>query len=122
MTPSEFLIAYEAALATQDWGLVAPLVHEDATVTFSNGAVYKGKASIQGAFEKNFSSIKSEEYSIAGIHWIRETGDYAVCNYTYHWQGIINGELAGGAGRGTSVLVNEDGRWLLLAEHLTRKA
>ncbi|KAA3648149.1 MAG: nuclear transport factor 2 family protein [Chloroflexi bacterium] len=122
MTPGEFLIAYEAALATQDWGQVAPLVHEDATVTFSNGVVYKGINAVQGAFEKNFSSIKSEEYSIAGIHWVRETAKYAVCNYTYHWQGIINGELAGGAGRGTSVLVNENRRWLLLAEHLTRQA
>jgi ketosteroid isomerase-like protein len=112
------LKSYELALATQDWQSVAPLIHEDACVTFSNGSFFKGKAEVQQAFEKNFALIKEEKYSIADIYWVRKTEDYAVCLYIFHWHGLINGEPASGSGRGTSVLVNEKGTWLLLTEHL----
>ena len=64
MNPEEFIQKYEHALATQDWGQVAPLVHGDACVTFSNGAVHRGKPEVGRAFEKNFTLIKDETYSI----------------------------------------------------------
>jgi ketosteroid isomerase-like protein len=116
--PEEFLGRYELALATQDWVSVAPLIHDDACVTFSNGAYYQGKAEVQKAFEKNFGLIQEEKYSIYDICWIKKTDRFAVCTYCFHWQGLIRGEPASGSGRGTSILIKEKGKWLLLVEHL----
>lgn len=114
MQPEEFIRAYEAALASQDWRQVELLVHADACVTFSNGTVHKGKAEVQKAFEKNFSLIKDETYSIANVHWVMKNPKTAVYLFEFSWSGIINDKAASGLGRGTSVLINENGKWQLL--------
>jgi ketosteroid isomerase-like protein len=118
MSPEEFLRSYEAALATQSWPAVSALFHEDACVTFSNGLVFTGKQQVQGAFERNFALIEEEQYSISDLHWVKRTDSFAVCIYSYHWSGLIRGEPARGSGRGTCILTNQHGTWLLLAEHL----
>ena len=122
MTPEEFLQRYEAALATQSWQAVSPLIHDDACVTFSNGMAFMGKPEVQRAFERNFALIQDEKYSISEIHWVQKADSFAVCVYTYEWSGLIDGKSAAGAGRGTCVLVNQQGNWLLLTEHLGPKA
>ena len=122
MIPEEFIQAYEQALASQDWSRVDPLVHEDICVTFSNGSVHKGKPEVKTAFEKNFSSIKDETYAITDVHWVMKNDTAAVYIFDFHWSGIINDKPASGSGRGTSVLVNEQGKWQLLTEHLGSKA
>ena len=53
MKPEDFIKAYEAALATQNWKNVEPLIAETASVTFSNGSVHLGKSNVQKAFENN---------------------------------------------------------------------
>ena len=118
MSPEEFMHSYEAALATQDWRNVDPLVHEKACVTFSTGQSFRGKDQVRQAFERNFASIQNEQYAISDLYWVYKTETYAVCIYAFHWQGIIDGKEARGSGRGTSVIVNEAGAWYLLAEHL----
>jgi len=122
MELEEFIRAYEAALATQDWRQVEPLVHADACVTFSNGTVHKGKAEVQKAFEKNFSLIRDETYSISNVHWVMKKPETAVYLFEFSWSGLINGQPAKGSGRGTCVLINEGGEWQLLIEHLGPKA
>lgn len=122
MSVEDFISAYEKALATQDWNNVQSLIHQDACVTFSNGMVHKGKAAIKTTYEHNFSIIKSEVYSITNIHWVKKTREMAVYLFDFKWSGIINGEKASGAGRGTTTLVNENGNWQLIAEHLGPKA
>ena len=122
MQPEEFIRAYKRALATQDWRQVEPLVHTDACVTFSNGTVHKGKAEVQKAFEKNFSLIKDETYSIANVHWVMKNPETAVYLFEFSWSGIINEKPASGSGRGTCVLIKETGKWQLLVEHLGPKA
>jgi predicted ester cyclase len=121
MTPEEFIRAYERALATQGWKNVEPLVHPEACVTFSNGDVHKGRLAVQAAFEKNFSSIKDEEYSISNVHWVLKGDEAAVYLFDFHWSGIIHDKPAGGSGRGTSVIVRDGSQWLLLVEHLGPK-
>lgn len=121
MTTDEFIHAYEKALAAQDWNQVEPLVHENACVTFSNGSVHKGRPEVKAAFEKNFSSIKDEIYSIDNVHWVMKADMTAVYLFDFHWSGMINGKPARGSGRGTSVLINEMGTWRLLVEHLGPK-
>jgi len=122
MTPDNFIEKYEAALATQDWQQVAPLVHPEACVTFSSGIVHIGKEAVRRAFESNFAAIKDETYAIENVHWVRKERDTAVYLFTFHWSGIINGEPASGAGTGSSVLINSENGWLLLVEHLGLKA
>lgn len=118
MHPEEFIQRYEQALGSQEWNQVEPLVHADACVTFSNGAVHKGKAEVGRAFARNFALIKDEQYSITDIHWVMKTAETAVYLFEFRWSGIINDQPASGGGRGTSVLVHENGAWQLLIEHL----
>ena len=121
MKPEEFIPAYEQALATQDWGRVEPLVHGDVCVTFSNGTVHKGKDQVRKAFERNFSLIENEVYSISNVHWGHKDDKTAVYLFDFQWSGMIDGKQANGAGSGTSVLINENGQWKLLVEHLGSK-
>lgn len=118
MHPSDFIAQYQAALAAQSWQQVAPLIHTNATVTFSNGAVHKGIADIQQAYERNFALIKNEQYHVSDIHWLTEGPATAVYTFAFEWKGFINGQPAGGKGRGTAVLTLHNGQWQLLAEHL----
>ena len=122
MQPEEFIRDYERALATQDWSQVDLLVHKDACVTFSNGTVQKGKLQVQKAFETNFSLIKDEHYFISDVHWVMKSPETAVYLFEFNWSGMINEKPASGSGRGTSVLIKEADKWLLLMEHLGPKA
>jgi ketosteroid isomerase-like protein len=119
--PEGFLSRYEAASASQDWNRVAPLVHDDVSVTFSDGSVYIGIKEVQKAFERNFSMIKGDTYSMSDVHWIKRDGDIVVYKFAFQWSGYINGQLASGQGRGTGVLIDHDGTWKLLVEHLAPK-
>lgn len=121
MTPEAFVKSWEAALATQDWRNVEPLVHPDACVTFSNGTSHRGRDEVQAAFTRNFQMIRSEHYRISDLHWLRRDAHFAVYLFGYEWSGIIEGQPASGAGRGTQVLIRE-GHWQLLAEHLGPRA
>lgn len=114
----EFIQAYEQALASQDWMNVDPLVHDNVCVTFSNGTVHKGRLEVQSAFEKNFSLIKDEAYSITNVHWVIKGSEMAVYLFDFSWSGMINDRQASGSGRGTSVLIKERDKWQLLVEHL----
>lgn len=117
MTPQNLMQEYEKALASQEWGNVEPLMHNDVCVTFSTGT-FKGKQEVQQAFENNFAAIKDEKYAISNLHWVFLGKESAVCLYSFHWQGIINGQQTSGGGRGTCVLVCMSGRWQILTEHL----
>ena len=117
MTPTERLQAYEKALATQKWENISPFIHPDICVTFSEGT-HKGITAVEAAFRKTFALIQDETYTLSNIHWIHSDENFAVCIYNFHWSGLINGQMASGGGRGTSVLVNEAGNWLILTEHL----
>jgi ketosteroid isomerase-like protein len=87
MTAEEFVNLYEQALATQRWTSVEPLIHEDASVTFSTGTVHKGKEAVRSAFERNFSAIEGEEYKISNVHWIMRSPDVAVYLFDFQWTG-----------------------------------
>lgn len=118
MPTETFIKNYEAALASQNWEQVEPLVHSNACVTFSNGSVHQGIDAIKVAYQRNFSLIKNEEFKIGEVHWVHKTSEMAVYVFKFSWQGIINGQQAGGSGRGTAVIVLEQGKWLLIAEQL----
>ncbi len=116
-TPQDFIPAYEQALASQDWEVIAPLIHPGCVATFTEGT-YHGKTQVEAAFRKTFALIQDEKYALSEVHWVTNTASYAVMTYIFSWSGLINGKPASGSGRGTSVLVRENMQWLLLCEHL----
>lgn len=118
MHPEEFIKSYEAALASQNWGNVEPLIHVNACVTFSNGRVHKGLQAIKDAFTKNFSLIKNENYFITDVHWVVKDKKFAVYLFNFNWSGLVDGKQASGNGRGTTTLIFENGKWLMMSEHL----
>lgn len=122
MSARAFVTEYERALGTQDWAAVAPLIHDDAIVIFSNGALHAGKEAIRAAYERNFKTIRGEAYRIENVHWLVETAEAAAYSFEFHWTGLIDGRHASGAGRGTAVLVLEDARWVLVGEQLGPKS
>lgn len=117
MTPEDFLKQYETALSSQKWHCVAPLMHKNVCVTFTNGT-FHGLDKVKAVFEKNFEQITDEKYAISNVHWAHVSAMEAVCLYEFNWQGIIEGEHCSGGGRGTSVLIFEDNKWQLITEHL----
>lgn len=121
MNPEEFIKSYEKALGTQNWEVVEPLISENVSVTFSDGRVHIGKENVQKAFERNFSLIKNEKYSVDNIKWLVKDKKYAVYLFEFNWTGIIESKSVSGNGIGTSVLIKEDAKWKLLTEHLGRK-
>lgn len=122
MHPEDFIKQYENALATQDWSAVAPLMDEAVCVTFSDGSVHEGKLQVQKAFQNNFDKIKSEEYAVENVRWVKKEDSYAVYLFDYKWAGIVNGQSMSGSGIGTSVIAKDGERWKLVTEHLGRKA
>ena len=121
MTPDEFILEYERALGSQKWLAVEPLIHEEACVTFSTGAVHKGKQAVRAAYEKNFAAIRGERYGISNVRWAVRGSEFAVYLFDFEWSGLIDGKEAAGAGRGTTALIREEGNWKLIAEHLGPK-
>jgi hypothetical protein len=111
MHPEEFITSYEAALASQNWDNVEPLVHAKACVTFSNGTVHKGLQAIKVAFTKNFSLIKDEKYSITDVHWVVKDKEFAVYLFNFNWSGLIDGQQASGSGRGSTMVVGVRTPW-----------
>jgi ketosteroid isomerase-like protein len=118
MTPQEFIKEYEQALSSQRWDKVAPLIHPDACVTFSDGSVHQGIEAIATAYQRNFGLIKNEQFVISDIHWIDMSHDLAIYIFKYRWQGMVGGQQASGQGRGTAVIKPDNGIWRLVAEHL----
>lgn len=120
MTPHHFITAYKAALATQQWSNVEPLIHPGACITFSNGEVLKGVGAIRAAYERNFTIIKNEDYQMTNLHWVLKNDTTAVYIFDYSWKGTIHAQPAGGTGRGTAVIIFDEGSWKLMAEQLTK--
>lgn len=100
--------------------MVAPLIAAEACVTFSNGAVHRGKKAIEAAYSHNFEMIKSERYVMSEVHWVFQSDETAIYTFRFEWTGIINGESMSGAGHGTTVLIKENESWVLMAEQLGR--
>jgi len=118
MLPEDFIIAYQAALVSQQWSAVEPLLHANACVTFSTGVVHRGIEAIEVAYRRNFALIEEEKFAITDVHWVIKKDTTAVYTFRYAWSGIIHQQAANGSGRGTATLVCENGKWLLVAEQL----
>ncbi|MEM6885456.1 MAG: nuclear transport factor 2 family protein [Verrucomicrobiota bacterium] len=116
-TPESLIKDYEAALASQQWERVAPLIDENAVFIFRDGT-FRGIEAIADKFSSNFALIEDETYSISNLNWLSRTETTAACEYEFNWTGIILGKACSGGGRGSCVLEKKGGNWRILLEHL----
>ena len=116
--PTAFIRAYEQATNSHDIAQLAPLIASDAVYWFTDGS-HCGRDAILAAISQTFATIRDEIYRIDELEWITIDSNQAVCRYHFAWTGIVNGQPRSGSGRGTNVLVKNDGAWQMLHEHLS---
>lgn len=119
MSAKELIKRYEIEINKHDFNLMVPLVSEGCKFWFTSGT-YTGLEQTRNAFEKTWNMIKEEVYSLSELEWIVDSDHAAVCTYTYHWKGLIDGQFREGKGRGTSCLRKEIGGWKIIHEHLSQ--
>lgn len=118
MSAKNVLAAYEDRINRHDFALLTELIASDATFWFSDGS-HEGIDAARAAFERTWQSLADETYWLDQHEWIAESDTAAACLYRFSWKATINGQMASGSGRGTTVLRQRDGRWWIVHEHLS---
>ncbi len=117
----QFMARFEAALATEDFTQVAPLVHPQAVFRFSEGDHF-GMADVKAAMERTWAfEVDDERYYLTDKRVLRSGEDAATVLFTWNWSG--NSAEHGPfeiTGRGTVQLVRHAGEIKILLEHLSR--
>jgi len=119
-TPEDLMREYESAANRHDLEATLGLIDADAVYLFSDGSAHVGKQAVERAIRRNFESIREEIYRIDNLTWLVKGEDAAACVYDFAWTGMINGQPAGGGGRGTSVLKRSSEGWKVVHEHLSK--
>lgn len=109
---------YIEATNTHDFDNVEALVHADAVYFFSDQTCRAG-LELRNYFERTWRTVVDEAYAAENLHWISIDEQSATCVYQYTWAGLIDGVMRQGVGRGTNVLIREQGQWLVVHEHLS---
>lgn len=109
---------YKVEINKHNFDTIEPLISKDCKFWFSSGT-FVGLEQTRNAFEKTWGMIKDEVYTLTDLEWIADADKAALCTYTFHWKGLINGELCEGKGRGTSCFRKEEDGWKIVHEHLS---
>jgi ketosteroid isomerase-like protein len=116
----EFLKRFEEASATELFVNVAGMIHPNALFRFNDGD-YRGLEAIQRAFESTWTQdVKDERYYLSDIEVVSVDTNSAVATFHFNWSGVGPNGPFQIAGRGTSLLVLQDGRLKVMLEHLSR--
>ena len=118
----QFLNRFEALAEKEDFDAIQDLIHERAFFRFNDGD-FKGREAVRGAFEKTWkgsADVKKERFYLTDIEVLSVDAASATATYTYNWEGSMEGRSFRIQGRGTRVLVVEDGRLQIIHEHLSR--
>lgn len=118
----EFLHRFEALAEKEDFEAIQDLIHERAFFRFNDGD-FNGREAVRGAFEKTWkgsAGVKKERFYLTDIEVLSVDAASATATYTYNWEGSMEGQSFRIQGRGTRVLVVEDGRLQIIHEHLSR--
>ncbi len=118
----EFLNHFEALAAKEDFSLIGAMIDERAFFRFNDGD-FVGRPAIRAAFEKTWRgdpSVRKARFYLSDIVVLSIDRSTATATYTYHWEGSQGGREFKIQGRGTRVLLREDGRFRIVHEHLSR--
>jgi len=117
-----FLNRFEEIAEKENFDLIQDMVHDQAFFRFNDGD-FVGKHAIRGVFEKTWrgsANVKKERFYLTDIQVLTVDARSATATYTYNWEGSMDGKSFRIQGRGTRVLVLEDGRLQIIHEHLSR--
>ena len=118
-----FLNRFEEIAEKENFDLVQDMIHDQAFFRFNDGD-FVGKQAVRGAFEKTWKSggpgVKKEHFYLTDIQVLTVDAKSATATYTYNWEGSMDGKSFRIQGRGTRVLVVENGRLQIIHEHLSR--
>lgn len=119
----QFLNRFEEIAEKENFDLIQDMVHDKAVFRFNDGD-FVGKQAVRGAFEKTWkgsnANVKKVRFYLTNIEVLTTDTKSATATYTYNWEGVMDGRPFGIQGRGTRVLVVEDGRLQIIHEHLSR--
>lgn len=118
----QFMNRFEALAEKENFDLVQDMVHDDAFFRFNDGD-FVGKPAVRAAFEKTWkgsANIKKVRFYLTDIQVLTVDAMSATATYTYNWEGAMDGRVFRIQGRGTRVLVIENGRLQIIHEHLSR--
>lgn len=118
----KFMNRFEEIAEKENFDLIQDMVHDDAFFRFSDGD-FVGKKSVRAAFEKTWKgnpSVKKASFFLTDIQVLSVDAKSASATYTYNWEGVMDGKSFRVQGRGTRVLVVENGRVQIIHEHLSR--
>lgn len=118
----QFLQRFEELALKEDFDLLADLIDERAFFRFNDGD-FVGRAAIRAAFEKTWRadpSVRKTRFYLTDIVVLTTDRSSATATYTYHWEGAQGDREFRIQGRGTRVLVHEEGRFRIVHEHLSR--
>ena len=119
---AQFLNRFEEVAGKEDFELLQNMVHDNAFFRFNDGD-FVGKQAVRGAFEKTWkgnAGVTKDRFHLTDIQVLTVDGKSATATYTYNWEGSMDGKSFRIQGRGTRVLVVEDGRLQIIHEHLSR--
>ncbi len=117
-----FLHNFEAAAQQHDFDLLLPMIHERAFFRFNEGD-FIGHAAIRAVFEMTWlgsPGVVQDRFYLSDIVVLAADVASAAAAYNWHWEGRQGERLFQIQGRGTRVLVLEDGRLQIIHEHLSR--
>ena len=115
---ANFIQTYEKLANKRNFDLLIPLISERAIFWFSDGS-YTGIQEIRSAFERTWTSLPNEIYSISNINLLLSEKSSAVICYTFTSISVSNGIESTFKGRGTNILQKFDGSWKIIHEHLS---
>lgn len=118
----QFLHHFEEIAAKEDFDLLEDMIHERAFFRFNDGD-FVGRDAVRAAFEKTWrgsAGVRKERFYLSDIVVLSADHASATATYTYHWEGSMEGRSFQIQGRGTRVIVLEQGRPQILHEHLSR--
>ena len=118
-----FLNRFEEIAEKENFDLVQDMIHDQAFFRFNDGD-FVGKQAIRAVFEKTWKgggpNVKKEHFYLTDIQVLTVDAKSATATYTYNWEGSMDGKPFRIQGRGTRVLVVENGRLQIIHEHLSR--
>ena len=117
-----FLNRFEELAEKEDFNLIRDMIHERAYFRFNDGD-YVGLQAIQAVFEKTWRgdpTVKKARFYLSDMVVLTTDHSTATATYTYNWEGSQGGREFAIRGRGTRVLLREDGQFRIIHEHLSR--
>jgi SnoaL-like domain len=117
----QFLNRFEEIAEKENFDLIQHMIHDNAFFRFNDGDFVE-KQAIRGVFEKTWkgsANVKKERFYLTDIQVLTVDAKSATATYTYNWEGSMDGRSFRIQGRGTRVLVVENGQLQIIHEHLS---